>query len=92
MNTPIREKLDYVPGQDGMQPGDTAQGRAVQLLSFRAGDGPLIEIQPDCTLRLERAPQSMEVSWLEGGQPMNAAIPVVEFNALIASQQLVIER
>ena len=85
-------ELDYVPGQDGLQPGQTARAKAPGRLEFRAGDGPLITIEPDYQLTLERAPQSLVMSWQEDGQPMNAAIPVVEFNALIASQQLVIER
>lgn len=92
MNTNTTDPDAYVPGKDGMQAGDTARGRVVTLLEFRAGDGPLIQIQPDYELKLERAPQSVVVSWEEDGQPMNAAIPVVEFNNFIDAGQIVIER
>ena len=86
----IHGKLDHVPGQDGMRPGDKARAHATRPVEFRAGDGPLIRIQPDFQLALERAPQSMVLSWVEDGQPMNAAIPVVEFNAFLSSGQIVI--
>lgn len=86
------EKLDYVPGKDGMQPGEQARGRVASLLEYRAGDGPLIQIHPDYRLRLERAQQSMVLSWKEDGQPMNASIPVVELDVLLDRGQVVIER
>ena len=90
MNDP--ETLAYTPGRDGLQLGETARGRVVSLFEFRAGDGPLIQIEPDHKLELERAPQSIVVSWQEGGQPMNAAIPVVEFDQFINAGQIVVER
>ncbi len=93
MNASIgNEKLEYVPGKDGMQPGDKARGRVASLLEYRAGDGPLIQIHPDYSLALERAPQSMVVSWKEDGQPMNASIPVVELDVLLDRGQVIIDR
>ena len=85
-------KLDYVPGADGLQPGQRARARVPSVLVFRAGDGPLIEILPDYTLEVERAPQSVVLSCEEDGQPMNAAIPTVEFDTYVAAGQVVIER
>ena len=84
------QKLDYTPGKDGMEPGQTAKGRAIHRIEFRAGDGPMIAIEPDYALELERAPQSMVISWQEDGQPMNAAIPVVEFNTFLDEGKIVI--
>ncbi len=86
------EKLEYVPGNDGMRPGDKARGRVASLLEYRAGDGPLIQIHPDYSLELERAQQSMVLSWKEDGQPMNASIPVVELDVLLDAGQVIIER
>ena len=86
------EKLDYVPGKDGMQPGEQARGRVASLLEYRAGDGPLIQIHPDYKVALERAPQSVVLSWDEDGQPMNASIPVADFDRFVAAGQVVIER
>ncbi|MFT4195332.1 hypothetical protein [Ottowia sp.] len=86
------EKLDYVPGADGMQPGDKGRARVPSTLTFRAGDGPMIEIHPDYKLEIERSPQSMVLSWEEDGQPMNASIPVLEFDAYLADGRIVIER
>lgn len=86
------EKLEYVPGNDGMQPGEKARGRVATLLEYRAGDGPLIQIHPDYSLELERAQQSMVVSWKEDGQPMNASIPVVELDVLLDNGRIMIER
>ncbi|WP_051236455.1 hypothetical protein [Ottowia thiooxydans] len=83
--------IDYTQGQDGMAPGDRARARVRSRLEFRAGDGPLIAIEPDYALELERAEQSMVVSWQEDGQPMNAAIPLVEFNEFIDTGKVVIE-
>lgn len=84
--------LAFRPGHDGLNLGDTTRARVVSLLEFRAGDGPMIQIQPDYQLTLERAPQSLVLSWQEDGHPMNAAIPVVEFDQFITSGQIVIER
>ena len=61
-------------------------------LEFRAGDGPMITIEPDYQLELERAPQSVVMSWQENGQPMNAAILVVEFDEYLDAGQIVIEK
>lgn len=88
----IGNKLDYVPGRDGMQPGETARGRVATLLEYRAGDGPMIQIHPDYILELERAPQSMVVSWKEHGHPMNASIPVIELDVFLERGQILIER
>ena len=85
------EKLDYVPGKDGMQPGEQASGRVASLLEYRAGDGPLIQIHPDYQLRLERAQQSMVLSWKEDGQPMNASIPVLSGDVILATCSVVIQ-
>ena len=79
-------------GKDGMQPGDTARGRVTALVEFRAGDGPLIRIQPDHRLTLERAPQSVVVSWEEDGEPLNTSIPLAQFDALLDEGRIVIER
>ncbi len=87
-----QDTLAFMPGHDGLQLGESARGRVQSVLEFRAGDGPMIQIQPDHQLALERAPQSIVVSWKEDGQPMNAAIPVVEFNQFIDAKQIVIER
>ena len=84
--------LEYVPGQDGLQPGQTARAKAPGRLEFRAGDGPLITIEPDYQLTLERAPQSLVMSWQEDGQPMNAAIPVVEFDEYLKTGKIVIQK
>ena len=89
---PPSPKLDYVPGADGMQPGDKARGRVTKSLEYRAGDGPLILIHPDHDLHLERAPQSLVISWQEDGQPMNADIPVDEFDVLLATRHVVIKK
>lgn len=86
--TPSGPKLDYVPGLDGLTPGQTARASATGPLMFRAGDGPAITIEPDAQLELERAPHSMVVRWHQDGQPMNAAIPVVEFNEFLQSGQI----
>ena len=88
----IGKKLEYVPGRDGLQPGEKARGRVASLLEYRAGDGPLIQIHPVYSLELERAPQSMVVSWKEDGQPMNASIPVVELDVFLDRGQILIER
>ena len=85
-------ELDYVPGQDGLQPGQTARAKAPGRLEFRAGDGPLITIEPDYQLTLERAPQSLVMSWQEDGQPMNAAIPLVQFNEYLESGLITIDK
>ena len=85
-------ELDYVPGQDGLQPGQTARAKAPGRLEFRAGDGPLITIEPDYQLTLERAPQSLVMSWQEDGQPMNAAIPVVEFDEYLKTGKIVFQK
>jgi hypothetical protein len=87
-----QDTLAFVPGHDGLQLDERARGRVISALEFRAGDGPMIQIEPDHQLDLERAPQSIVVSWQEDGQPMNAAIPVVEFNQFIDAKQIVIER
>lgn len=92
MNASTDNPMAFVPGSDGLNLGDAAQARVVSLLEFRAGDGPMIQIHPDYELKLERAPQSVVVSWKEDGQPMNAAIPVVEFNNFVDAGQIVIER
>ena len=90
MNDP--ETLAYTPGRDGLQLGETARGRVASLFEFRAGDGPLITIEPDYQLTLERAPQSLVMSWQEDGQPMNAAIPVVEFDEYLKTGKIVIQK
>jgi hypothetical protein len=74
-----------------LQPGDKARARVVRKLEFRAGDGPMIQVYPDYQLELERAPQSVVLSWQEDGQPMNAAIPVLEFDNFVAAGQVVID-
>lgn len=92
MNAPTPEATpDYVAGADGLKPGDKGRARVPSVLSFRAGDGPTIEIHPDYKLEIERAPQSVVLSWEEDGQPMNAAIPVVEFDQYLTSGKIVIE-
>lgn len=85
-------KLDYVPGEDGLNPGEQARAHVTAPLEYRVGDGPLLIIEADLELALERAPQSLVLRWAEGGHPMSAAIPVVEFNALLASGQIVIKK
>ena len=92
MTTTTDNPNAFVSGSDGLNLGDAARGRVVTLLEFRAGDGPMIQIQPDALLKLERAPQSLVVSWEEDGQPMNAAIPVVEFDQFVDAGQIVVER
>lgn len=82
---------DYAEGRDGMVPGQRAKARARARVEFRAGDGPLIAIEPDHELELERAEQSMVISWHQDGQPMNAAIPVVEFNEYLDAGKIVID-
>ncbi len=82
---------DWTKGRDGMIPGQRAKGLARARVEFRAGDGPLIAIEPDHALELERAEQSMVISWLQDGQPMNAAIPVVEFNEYLDTGKIVID-
>lgn len=52
----------------------------------------MITIEPDYQLELERAPQSVVMSWQENGQPMNAAILVVEFDEYLDAGQIVIEK
>ena len=84
--------IDYVPGQDGLQPGQTARARVLTRIEFRAGDGPMIIIEPDAQLELERAPQSMVMSWQEEGHPMNAAIPLVQFNEYLESGLITIDK
>ena len=86
------DTLAFMPGHDGLQLGDRARGRVLSQFEFRAGDGPMIRIQPDHQLQLERAPQSVVVSWHEDGQPMNAAIPVGEFDNFLTAGQIAIER
>jgi hypothetical protein len=83
---------DHVPGLDGLIPGQQARARVRGRLEFRAGDGPMITIEPDAQLELERAPQSMVMSWQEEGQPMNAAIPLVQFNEYLEAGLIVIDR
>ncbi|MDO5290161.1 MAG: hypothetical protein Q4F13_11085 [Pseudomonadota bacterium] len=85
-------KLDYVPGLDGLTPGQTARANVVGRLSFRAGDGPAITIEPDAQLELERAPHSMVVRWHQDGQPINAAIPVVEFNEFLQAGKIALSK
>lgn len=91
MNAANISPIDYTADQDGMIPGERARARVRTRLEFRAGDGPLIAIEPDYAIELERAEQSMVMSWQEDGQPMNAAIPLVEFNEFIGTGKLVIE-
>ena len=83
--------IDWAKGRDGMIPGQQAKARASAHIEFRAGDGPLIAIEPDHVLELERAAQSMVISWQQDGQPMNAAIPVVEFNEYLDAGKIVID-
>ena len=96
MNTPpvspAGADVDHVPGLDGLTPGQQARARVRGRLEFRAGDGPMITIEPDAQLALERAPQSLVMSWQEDGQPMNAAIPVVQFNEYLEAGLIAIER
>ena len=82
----------FMPGRDGLHPGDHARARVLAPFEFRAGDGPMICVTPDYQIELERAPQSMVLSWQEDGQPMNAAIPVVEFDNFLRAGQISIER
>lgn len=82
---------DYTEGHDGMAPGQRAKAHACARVEFRAGDGPLIAIEPDHELELERAEQSMVISWHQDGQPMNAAIPLVEFNEYLDTGKIVID-
>lgn len=82
--------IDWAEGRDGMRPGQKAQAHARARVEFRAGDGPLIAIEADHELALERAEQSMVISWQQDGQPMNAAIPVVEFNEYLDTGKIVI--
>ena len=51
----------------------------------------MITIEPDAQLALERAPQSIVMSWREDGQPMNAAIPVVQFNEYLETGLITID-
>ena len=88
----LQDTLAFMPGHDGLQPGESARGRVTSVLEFRAGDGPMIQIQPDYQLSLERAPQSLVMSWQEDGQPMNAAIPVVEFDEYLKTGKIVIQK
>jgi hypothetical protein len=90
--SPSGEDVEYVSGLDGLSPGQTARARVPGRLEFRAGDGPMITIEPDYELELERAPQSVVMSWQEDGQPMNASIPVVEFNEYIQTGKVVLEK
>lgn len=96
MNTspasPQGADTDYVSGPDHMTPGQQARARVRGRLEFRAGDGPMIVIEPDAQLELERAPQSMVMSWQEEGQPMNAAIPLVQFNEYLESGLITIDK
>ena len=82
----------HAAGAAGLQPGDKALVRVIAKLEFRAGDGPMIQIHPDYKVALERAPQSVVLSWDEDGQPMNASIPVADFDRFVAAGQVVIER
>lgn len=91
-DTPASDASDaFTPGLDGMQPGQQARARVRGAVEFRAGDGPLIKILPDRELELERAPLSMVVSWEDDGQPMNAAIPVVQFDEFIRDGKIAID-
>ena len=96
MNTspvsPEGADVDHVAGLDGLVPGQQARARVRGRLEFRAGDGPMITIEPDAQLELERAPQSMVMSWQEDGQPMNAAIPVVQFDEYLEKGLITIDR
>ena len=96
MNTPPVSPegadVDYVVGLDGLIPGQQARARVTGRLEFRAGDGPMITIEPDAQLELERAPQSMVMSWQEDGQPMNAAIPLVQFNEYLEKGLIAVDR
>lgn len=96
MNTtpqsPSGPGVEYVAGLDGLKPGQTARAHATGPLEFRAGDGPLIHIEPDFQLSLERAPASLVMSWKEDGQPMNAAIPVVQFDEYLQAGKIVIDK
>lgn len=83
---------DNTKGQDGMKPGDRAAARTQALVEFRAGDGPLIAIEPEQDLQLERAEMSMVVSWKQDGQPMNTAIPLVEFNQFLETGKIEVRR
>ena len=96
MNTspvsPQGPEVDHVSGLDGLTPGQQASARVRGRLEFRAGDGPMITIEPDAQLALERAPQSIVMSWQEDGQPMNAAIPVVQFNEYLETGLITIDK
>ena len=81
----------FTAGRDGLQAGESARARVVSLIEFRAGDGPMVSIAPDYQVELERAPQSLVLSWQEDGHPMNAAIPVVVFDQFLQAGQIVIE-
>ncbi|HPK32982.1 hypothetical protein [Ottowia sp.] len=74
-----------------MRPGDRAKARVTGGVEFRAGDGPMIRIEPDYALELERAEMSMVVSWQEEGHPMNAAVPLVQFEEFVADGRIVID-
>lgn len=71
---------DHPPNAAGDRPGDKALVRVVARMEFCAGDGSMVQIHPDYKVELERAPQSVVLSWDEDGQPMNASIPVAEFD------------
>ena len=90
--SPAGADTDHVPGLDGLSAGQQARARVRGQLEFRAGDGPLITIAPDAQLELERAPQSMVMSWQEDGQPMNAALPLVQFNEYLDAGLILIDR
>ncbi|MDR2128553.1 MAG: hypothetical protein LBP52_05760 [Burkholderiaceae bacterium] len=68
-----------------LQPGERVTARALGRIEFRAGDGPMIRLAPDSVLEIERAPMSMVVRWHEGGHPMNAAIPLVQFEQFVSA-------
>lgn len=91
-NSPKGADVGHVAGLDGLVPGQQVGARVRGRLEFRAGDGPLITMEPDAQLALERAPQSMVISWQEDGHPMNAAIPIVQFNEYLEKGLIAIDR
>ncbi|MDM0117000.1 hypothetical protein QTI66_33290 [Variovorax sp. J22R133] len=59
-----------------------ANSRISGVVEYRAGDGPMLRI-PEGPCHIELAEDSAVLNWEEEGEPMNAAIPLGEYERFV---------
>jgi len=59
-----------------------ANSRISGVVEYRAGDGPMLRI-PEGPCHIDMADDSAVIHWEEEGEPMNAAIPLAEYERFV---------